>query len=279
MHLRASTVVLAAVAASAIAIPAHAKTVPQLVTATASGIVAPGSTDTIGAFGVPGGDLSGLPFTAAINLNERSPTFVSGATGNMSLANATGDASLTINGTTASFDNVFTLMEAYSQQNPGEYYYASEALEKLSLSKSITATYGLIIGSGLAGYLTDALDYHRFLLSGIVLDSPFFEGLFDANSSLFSEHLGLLANSLTVTSVRAPKPANTPPGISFQAAGAGALAVPEPASWTMMLLGVAALGTMTRRRREVVRRSQPGRGAPIRRPRRPIRTLSESPAA
>jgi hypothetical protein len=248
MRMRASALALAAAVGSA-ALPAHAKTIPQLVTANYSGVLDVGSIDSLGEFGSAGGDLSGMPFTATFALNERSPDFSSGYANGVTFASATGNASLTINGHVASFSNSYVDLDVVDFVNPGDYLYQGIADHTVQLSNSYTAIYELNLNEGLWAYFAGSTDYHYSPLSGFAFDTPTSLGYFDTSSQFFRENLGLLASSLMVTSVRAPKPLNTPSGISFS--NAGLRAVPEPAGWAMMLVGIGALGAIARRRRSV----------------------------
>jgi hypothetical protein len=253
MQMRASTLALAAAASALAALPAHAKAVPQLVTATYTGVVGSGAVDTLGEFGPPGASLGGAPFTATFALNERSPGFSSQTSQYLSSGQATGDAQLTIGKTAVSFTNDNLNLGIQEYVGSTYYVYGANAFFSSPISSSADTTFQLIGSFSLPAIPPGPPDYHSFPLSGWTWDPPpgqLFSGAFIVSSPYFNEALQLLASGLTVTSIKAPKPASGPHGISFQAAGAHALAaVPEPASWTTLLLGVGALGAIARRRR------------------------------
>jgi hypothetical protein len=254
MNLRASAIILAAAVAAA---PAYAKTVPQLVTATYSGFVAPGSIDVLGDFVPAGGSLAGMPFTATFAVNERAADFSPYAAAGAAGAVSTGHGSLEIGNSGINVDgisiNIATGNTPANSTNPNMYYYDSAFGWAYELSPSKYIEYHVEADLELPGKLPGNPDYHSYLLNGFVWSAPPGQGAFRFDSPFSSESFGLLVDSLTVTSVRAPKPSSTF-SVSFQtlAQAAQPLAVPEPATWTMTLLGLGAIGALVRRRREIM---------------------------
>jgi MYXO-CTERM domain-containing protein len=266
MHIRTSTIALAAaVSFSSAVLPANAKSVPQLVTATYSGKIVDDpseSIDTLGEFGPIGGSLAGDPFTLTFTANERNPNQAGHSDPAQSAYAGVLGVSFQMNGKSFQITTdpkSFSYMEESAFTVPyNSYDYQAIANKFVSITTSLGFTYTIIGDIGLPFTVQTPIDYHNYMLSGATWD-PFPTGNGATSSASFiinsdspavlsSEFLEGSPDSLTVTSVKAPKLLSAAAGASFQAP----IAAPEPAAWTTMLLGVGALGAIRRRHREVM---------------------------
>jgi hypothetical protein len=262
MSIRIATAALAAAALGAgVATGAAAVTGPQQVTAVFTGEVDPiEGVDTLGEFGVPGANIGGLPLTATFTVNERNPNLFSvfnpsGSTPDVSEYIGLVSADLSIDGEDVQLPGLadpFSLV-LLSDNGLGYGYLAqSEAYVPLTNNIGLSKTLSLRISIPL--HIPTTPDYHSYALSGDVWNpvptgSGFrMEGSYTITSNSIavplSETLGLISDSLTVTTRSAPW---LPALVGARAA------VPEPATWATMLLGLGGLGALARRRRGAVR--------------------------
>ena len=235
---------------AALAVTHPPKVQPQQVTATFQGVVNAGSIDTLGAFGLPGADISGDAFTASFVVNEKQAhSVLQSATQSYYFGPVV--ATLTINGVSLKISDPYD--QALSTNYLNGYQYYADAFQATSLTHSETMREGFQFDISLPLVFANPPDYHSYALSGAqwnpVPNDPGnfnFGGSFliaEFPSHLFFESFYLESTELTVTSVNAP----SPPHIS--AAAALNAPVPEPATWAMMLLGAGGLGAAARRRR------------------------------
>jgi hypothetical protein len=191
----------------------------QTITTTWTGTVTSGS-DLRNYFG--GGSMVGKAFTATYVFNGAAGTTVIGAGGEHSLQNALVSASLTINGLTYNYSlPSITYSELYADQ--ASSFSTTSSMAKISIDAYLSNSVYDIFS---APYANESFANY----SGNVSNALGNSGVFVWASGL-NNRLNLRNTTYTISTTAA---------------------VPEPATWAMMMLGFGAVGASLRYRRRKV---------------------------
>ncbi|HEX7945636.1 MAG TPA: PEPxxWA-CTERM sorting domain-containing protein [Phenylobacterium sp.] len=203
-----------------------------VVSYTYSGHIDTGS-DQIGLFGQPGGTLDGLDFVAVFLRDDAlATTLYQGGVSSYVRGPQAVTAKLTIGGVTLDVGGRNSEQNQRDDGYEGFQHFAAGPLGSVDLFAVSTGIYPPGAYDHLAGP-----DYHS-LTSLTAAETPglAWRGRFDFYSDLIDGHRDVTAGRLT-------------PLALVVATVPDAAAVPEPATWAMMITGFAGLGAILRRRR------------------------------
>jgi hypothetical protein len=200
-----------------------------IISTTWNGTLASG-TDYDGIFGAPGGDLAGVSFSAAFTFDTTKWDYASGP--NLLLGFtpfSPGSAILTINGLTHDFlGDWASFIEADNRLADNGSWYGVDATD--DEARSYLSLYAIHTNDGSPTTIFTPFDSNFCLISPQNCGGTVRIG---SKAEDGSYHLGLLASAGS-------------PTYSFPHGG-----VPEPATWAMMIMGFALVGSTLRRRRAI----------------------------